>query len=85
MEFLDAFRQELVGLVAHCSDIQTRRYTPSDFPLVPLSQDDIDLLQDSPGQPTEAGIAALLPLTELQNALLIHRRTQARDEGNYVK
>ena len=41
-----AYLDELRILIAHCLQVENVRYTPSDFPLAGLQQDDLDSLSD---------------------------------------
>ncbi|HTV22303.1 MAG TPA: amino acid adenylation domain-containing protein, partial [Polyangiaceae bacterium] len=62
---LDAWSRELETLLAHCS--RTSGITPSDVPLSPLSQTELDHL------PVAAGdIDDIFPLSPLQQGLLFH-------------
>ncbi|QVM93074.1 non-ribosomal peptide synthetase [Pseudomonas entomophila] len=63
----EAYRQELLALVAHCLADGNGSFTPSDFPLAQLSQEQIDAL---PVPATE--IEDVYPLTPMQEGLLLH-------------
>ncbi|MDZ7929689.1 MAG: amino acid adenylation domain-containing protein [Rhodococcus sp. (in: high G+C Gram-positive bacteria)] len=63
--------------IAHCADLAG--HTPSDFPLVPMTMDDIDLLEaEVPG-----GVHDVLPLMPLQQGMYFHS-VQADDADPYV-
>ncbi|MFJ4114503.1 non-ribosomal peptide synthetase [Pseudomonas sp. NPDC089758] len=63
----DAYRHELLALVGHCLAEGTGSFTPSDFPLAHLTQEQIDAL------PVPAGeIEDVYPLTPMQEGLLLH-------------
>jgi amino acid adenylation domain-containing protein/non-ribosomal peptide synthase protein (TIGR01720 family) len=42
----DSYLIELVQLINHCLEVDLSRYTPSDFPLAGLQQDDLNTLSD---------------------------------------
>ncbi|MBY8847564.1 amino acid adenylation domain-containing protein [Saccharothrix sp. MB29] len=65
--FLDLFRAALTGLAAHAGRPGAGGMTPSDVPLVDLDQDEVDALTRH--RPDAVDI---LPLTPLQEALLLH-------------
>ncbi|NIF18293.1 non-ribosomal peptide synthetase [Pantoea sp. Cy-639] len=63
----EAYRQELLALVAHCLAEGNGSFTPSDFPLAQLTQEQIDTL------PVPAAeIEDVYPLTPMQEGLLLH-------------
>ncbi|MFK3941982.1 non-ribosomal peptide synthase/polyketide synthase [Pseudomonas monteilii] len=63
----EAYRLELLALVAHCLADGTGSFTPSDFPLARLDQAQIDAL------PVPAAcIEDVYPLTPMQEGLLLH-------------
>ncbi|MEC4875789.1 non-ribosomal peptide synthetase [Pseudomonas sp. NC26] len=63
----EAYRQELLAVVAHCLVDGNGSFTPSDFPLAHLSQEQIDAL------PVPAAhIEDVYPLTPMQEGLLLH-------------
>jgi amino acid adenylation domain-containing protein/non-ribosomal peptide synthase protein (TIGR01720 family) len=63
----DTYRQELLALVAHCLTEGNGSFTPSDFPLAQLTQEQIDAL------PVPAAeIEDVYPLTPMQEGLLLH-------------
>ncbi|MBN6039761.1 non-ribosomal peptide synthetase [Amycolatopsis sp. 195334CR] len=67
IDFLGLLRDALTGLAAHAALPGAGGMTPSDVPLVDLDQEEIDeLTRDRPGT------ADILPLTPLQEALLLH-------------
>lgn len=66
-EFLELLRQALTGLAAHGERPDAGGMTPSDVPLAGLDQDDIDAITRR-----RPGVADILPLTPLQEALLLH-------------
>ncbi|MBM5461157.1 non-ribosomal peptide synthetase [Pseudomonas sp. P66] len=62
-----AYKAQLLGLIAHCLDDNNTSFTPSDFPLAQLSQEQIDNL------PVPAAhIEDVYPLTPMQEGLLLH-------------
>uniref|UniRef100_UPI00140BE72A non-ribosomal peptide synthetase n=1 Tax=Pseudomonas akapageensis TaxID=2609961 RepID=UPI00140BE72A len=75
---LDEYRQELDALLDHCQDCAAGGVTPSDFPLVRLSQAQLD------GLPLSAGeIEDIYPLAPMQQGLLFHS-LYAPEAGTYV-
>ncbi|MFO3723773.1 non-ribosomal peptide synthetase [Pseudomonas sp. HLMP] len=66
-ELAEAYRQELLALVEHCLGEGNGSFTPSDFPLAQLTQEQIDSL------PVPAAeIEDVYPLTPMQEGLLLH-------------
>ncbi|WEZ87158.1 non-ribosomal peptide synthetase [Pseudomonas sp. NyZ480] len=64
---VEAYRQELLALVEHCLADGNGSFTPSDFPLARLTQEQIDAL------PVPADeIEDVYPLTPMQEGLLLH-------------
>ncbi|MFF7312042.1 amino acid adenylation domain-containing protein [Streptomyces sp. NPDC008137] len=70
----DYFRVALAGLAA----LDEGGHTPSDFPLVPLTQTDVDTL-DGPA------LRDILPLTPLQEGLYFHSVFDDDSAGAYVE
>ena len=62
-----AYKAELLGLVEHCLAPGNGSFTPSDFPLAHLSQEQIDALPVPMAQ-----IEDVYPLTPMQEGLLLH-------------
>jgi amino acid adenylation domain-containing protein/non-ribosomal peptide synthase protein (TIGR01720 family) len=62
-----AYRRELELIVEHCTSGEAGGVSPSDFPLVEISQRELDALPVTARQ-----IADLYPLTALQQGLLFH-------------
>ncbi|MDF0734272.1 non-ribosomal peptide synthetase [Pseudomonas entomophila] len=63
----ETYRQELLALVDHCLADGNGSFTPSDFPLAQLTQEQIDAL------PVPAArIEDVYPLTPMQEGLLLH-------------
>ncbi|SFR34746.1 non-ribosomal peptide synthase domain TIGR01720/amino acid adenylation domain-containing protein [Robiginitalea myxolifaciens] len=75
------YEQELQAITEHCSLVSERHFTPSDFPMTGLDQNDLVQIQQQVKGSSATGISNILPLTEIQHALLIHRRTSKEDEG----
>ncbi|MGY2334305.1 non-ribosomal peptide synthase/polyketide synthase [Pseudomonas sp. SDO5511_1_S431] len=63
----DDYACELSALIAHCCDGQHSAVTPSDFPLAPLSQGQLDRLP----LPASA-VADIYPLSPMQHGMLFH-------------
>jgi hypothetical protein len=66
-ELLELLRQALTGLAAHAATPGAGGMTPSDVPLVDLDQEDVDAITTHWPDTTD-----ILPLTPLQEALLLH-------------
>ncbi|HLJ62874.1 MAG TPA: condensation domain-containing protein, partial [Stellaceae bacterium] len=63
----DGFLEALRGLIAHCREPGTSRYTPSDFPLITVTEDRLNaILHRFPD------LQAIYPLTPLQHGLWFH-------------
>ncbi|MGE7991997.1 non-ribosomal peptide synthetase [Pseudomonas sp. NPDC089554] len=63
----EAYRRELLALVEHCLAEGNGSFTPSDFPLAQLTQEQIDALPVPAAQ-----IEDVYPLTPMQEGLLLH-------------
>jgi amino acid adenylation domain-containing protein/non-ribosomal peptide synthase protein (TIGR01720 family) len=62
-----AYWQEAVGqIVSHCANPENRGYTPTDFPLVDLNQEQVDDLTKY------FEVATIYPASPLQSGLLFH-------------
>ncbi len=72
--YLRALRE----LIAHCLQPDAGGFTPSDFPLAVLTQDQIDTLLSQHKQ-----VEAIYPLSPLQQGFLFHS-LYAPEEGNYI-
>ncbi|MFD6341692.1 amino acid adenylation domain-containing protein [Streptomyces sp. NPDC060131] len=75
----DAFAAELAGFVAHCAEPGAGGCTPADFPLVALTQDEVDRLAGD-GRDVED----VYPLTPLQAGMLFHTLAEP-DEAAYLE
>ncbi|MEH1164048.1 amino acid adenylation domain-containing protein [Micromonospora sp. CPCC 205539] len=75
-ELAEGWFAALAALAEHATAPGAGGYTPSDFPLVPLEQDDIDALAAS-----VSGLADVLPLTPLQDGFYFH--ANAGDADRY--
>ncbi|GCB53286.1 non-ribosomal peptide synthetase [Streptomyces sp. NL15-2K] len=73
------FRDELAGFVRHCARPDAGGRTPSDFPLVPLTQDEVDRLAGD-GRAVED----IYPLTPLQAGMLFHTLSEP-EEAAYLE
>jgi amino acid adenylation domain-containing protein/non-ribosomal peptide synthase protein (TIGR01720 family) len=74
-----AFTADLAAFVAHCAVPDAGRATPSDFPLVSLTQDEVDRLAGD-----GRNVADILPLTPLQAGMLFHTLAEP-DSAAYVE
>ncbi|GER90178.1 hypothetical protein KDW_43400 [Dictyobacter vulcani] len=72
------FIQQLRTLIAYCTSDEAGGYTPSDFPLAHLTQEQIDRVLVDQQQ-----IAAVYPLTPLQQGMLFHA-LYAPNSGDYI-
>jgi len=63
----EGYRQELLALVGHCLADGNGSFTPSDFPLAHLTQEQIDNLPVA-----AAEIDDVYPLTPMQEGMLLH-------------
>ncbi|GER90193.1 hypothetical protein KDW_43550 [Dictyobacter vulcani] len=70
--------EALRALIAHCREEQHGGYTPSDFPLAQLTQEQIDTFL-----PADQPIEAIYPLSPLQEGMLFHTLYQP-DGGDYI-
>ncbi|AJQ94154.1 non-ribosomal peptide synthetase [Gynuella sunshinyii] len=62
----------LTGLVGHCRSRQSRYFTPSDFPLLPVTQEQLRTWQQSYPQ-----LRKLYPATAMQRGMLFHSALDA--------
>ena len=62
----DSFTDELEDIIQHCSSGEHFGYTPSDFPMAQLSQQQLDELLPS------TGVETLMPLSPVQEGMLFH-------------
>ncbi|KAB0757850.1 hypothetical protein, partial [Pseudomonas aeruginosa] len=63
----DAYRDELLALIAHCRVAEGVRPWPSDFPLARLDQARLDQLPLAPCE-----VEDLYPLSPMQQGMLFH-------------
>ncbi len=61
------FKEKLESIITHCLSPEAGGYTPSDFPLVAISQDMIDEIIGN-----ERGIEDVYPLSPMQQGLMFH-------------
>ncbi|TDF77388.1 non-ribosomal peptide synthetase [Pseudomonas sp. H9] len=66
-QLAEAYKAELLGLIEHCLTPGNGSFTPSDFPLAHLTQEQIDSLPVPAAQ-----IEDVYPLTPMQEGLLLH-------------
>jgi non-ribosomal peptide synthase protein (TIGR01720 family) len=69
------FIEKLRALIQHCAD---RKHTPSDFPLIKLTQPQIDRIQQVHGQ-----IEDIYPLNSMQHGMLFHSLFEPQ-KGTYL-
>ncbi|OBP13499.1 hypothetical protein A5320_18300 [Rheinheimera sp. SA_1] len=70
------FISELEQIVLHCRDRQVRGYTPSDFPLARLEQQQLDLWQQQ-----LPALEDVYPATGMQQGMIFHSRIDASKEA----
>nr|BFE29896.1 hypothetical protein GCM10010200_021470 [Actinomadura rugatobispora] len=78
-ELAASWADMLTHLVAHSAEPDSRGHSPSDFPLVALSQDQVDELQD-----LAPDLSDVWPLSPLQEGLLFHARYDADAGDVYI-
>jgi amino acid adenylation domain-containing protein/non-ribosomal peptide synthase protein (TIGR01720 family) len=66
-QLVEDYRQELAALIAHCVQNDGAGATPSDFPLVSLTQERLDALPVPMAQ-----VEDIYPLSSMQQGLLMH-------------
>ncbi|MGE0863601.1 MAG: amino acid adenylation domain-containing protein [Vicinamibacterales bacterium] len=76
-----SFATQLRLLIAHCREPLAAGYTPSDFPLARLSQSSLDGLAARHGR----NIAAVYPLSPLQQGLVLHTLHEDPREAAYLE
>ncbi|RRI75844.1 amino acid adenylation domain-containing protein [Pseudomonas aeruginosa] len=74
----DAYRDELLALIAHCRVAEGQGLTPSDFPLARLDQARLDQLPLAPCE-----VKDLYPLSPMQQGMLFHSLYQ-QEAGDYI-
>lgn len=74
----EQYRQSLEQIVAHCQVADAQR-TPSDFPLVNLSQPELDAISARFN-----GVSDLYPATAMQQSLLFQSIKDHQTEGVYI-
>ncbi|MFJ4051770.1 amino acid adenylation domain-containing protein, partial [Pseudomonas hunanensis] len=72
------YSRELASLVAHCAAGRALGFTPSDFPLAPVNQAQLDNLPV-----TADNIEDILPLAPMQQGMLFHTLYE-QGSGDYV-
>ncbi|MCX6471618.1 MAG: amino acid adenylation domain-containing protein [Corynebacteriales bacterium] len=70
----DEWKRAAAGLAAHGTSADAGGLTPSDVPLVPVSQNDIDVIEAAHG-----GVEDIWPLAPLQAGLLYHAQLAGDD------
>ncbi|MBT2508338.1 amino acid adenylation domain-containing protein, partial [Streptomyces sp. ISL-98] len=78
-ELVAGWTEMLTGLAAHAAESGSGGHTPSDFPLVALSQDEVEELEAA-----VPGLADVWPLSPLQEGLLFHARYDENAHDAYV-
>ncbi|VXD10550.1 Non-ribosomal peptide synthase, involved in Hassallidin biosynthesis [Planktothrix serta PCC 8927] len=75
-QWAESFQQNLAEILAHCCEVSKSisEYTPSDFPLVRISQPNLDSLQERFPQ-----LEDVYPLSPLQEGMLFHTILNSED------
>ncbi|MEV7872729.1 amino acid adenylation domain-containing protein, partial [Streptomyces sp. NPDC088124] len=81
----ERYMAELRSLIEHCAGPEAGGFSPSDFPLVRLTQDEIDLITGSARATGGGGggikdIEDIYPLTPLQSGMLFHTLSRSAQE-----
>jgi amino acid adenylation domain-containing protein/non-ribosomal peptide synthase protein (TIGR01720 family) len=76
-----SFVAHLRSLIAHCQDPASAGYSPSDFPLAALPQEELDLLAARHGR----NIAEIHPLSPMQHGLLFHTLLEPCSDAVYFE
>ncbi|MDQ1039010.1 amino acid adenylation domain-containing protein/non-ribosomal peptide synthase protein (TIGR01720 family) [Streptomyces sp. V3I8] len=77
-QLADLWRAALEGLALYAAGPAAGGLTPSDVPLVTVSQSELDTWQE-----TYAGLSSVWPLTAMQNGLLFHTELAGADFDAY--
>ncbi|MEV5976566.1 amino acid adenylation domain-containing protein [Streptomyces sp. NPDC052114] len=77
---VEGWAQLLAGLAVHADDGAAGGYTPSDFPLVTLTQQQVEKLENA-----APGLADIWPLSPLQEGLLFHSMFADQGPDVYVE
>ncbi|WP_242909162.1 non-ribosomal peptide synthetase [Actinomadura terrae] len=78
-EFAAHWSQALADIARYVSEPAASKHTPSDFPLVNLTQEEVDLIESR-----FPAVENVLPLTPLQAGLLFHSLYDERGEDVYT-
>jgi len=68
------FQENLLDILNHCTEIGVGGYTPSDFPLVRMTQSTLDILQEKYPK-----LSDIYPLSPLQEGMLFHTIYNPKD------
>ncbi|WP_079143856.1 non-ribosomal peptide synthetase, partial [Streptomyces luteocolor] len=77
---VEGWAEMLTGLAAHADDGAAGGFTPSDFPLVALTQQQVEKLENA-----APGLADIWPLSPLQEGLLFHSMFADQGPDVYVE
>ncbi|MEA5549589.1 amino acid adenylation domain-containing protein [Anabaena cylindrica UHCC 0172] len=66
-KWVDEFQKNLLEIINYCTEVGVGGYTPSDFPLVQISQSSVNILQEK-----YAKLEDIYPLSPLQEGMLFH-------------
>ncbi|PSB59549.1 non-ribosomal peptide synthetase, partial [Chamaesiphon polymorphus] len=80
VELAQSYMDNLTAFIAHCLEPNAGGYTPSDFPLVNLTQTELDLVVGDKWRQ----VADIYPLSPMQQGMLFHT-LYAPDGGMYVE
>ncbi|MEA5616258.1 amino acid adenylation domain-containing protein [Cronbergia sp. UHCC 0137] len=67
IQWVNEFKNNLLEILNHCTEIAVGGYTPSDFPLVKIQQSKLDIIQNQYPQ-----LEDIYPLSPLQQGMLFH-------------
>ena len=73
-KWADEFHKNLLEIINHCKEVGVGSYTPSDFPLVKISQSSVNKLQEKYSQ-----LEDIYPLSPLQEGMLFHTIYNSED------
>jgi amino acid adenylation domain-containing protein/non-ribosomal peptide synthase protein (TIGR01720 family) len=88
----ESYLQALHEIIAQCREEKVGRYTPSDFPLARLSQQELDSIVAEFTRPADSGssgnglvIEDIYPLSSLQHGLLFHTQYAPESGVNFYQ
>lgn len=82
-QFIEHYLAALTELINHCQLPDSMGRTPSDYSLCRLNQAELDGLRNAFGDESGDSLAAIYPLSSVQQGMLFHSRMES-DAGHYV-